>query len=70
MPTTPYFKDPEYWRQRAEEARVLAELMMDETAKKTMLTVAEDCDTFAVREAVRSLDEHFRQSRHRRDGRS
>ena len=22
MPTTPYFKDPEYWRQRAEEARV------------------------------------------------
>ena len=59
MPTTPYFKDPEYWRQRAEEARVLAELMMDETAKKTMLTVAEDCDTFAVRAAMRSLEELF-----------
>ena len=59
MPTTPYFKDPEYWNQRAEEARVLAELMMDETAKKTMLTVAEDCDTFAVRAAMRSLEELF-----------
>ena len=59
MPTTPYFKDPEYWNQRAEEARVLAELMMDETAKKTMLSVAADCDRFAVRAAMRSIDELF-----------
>jgi CYTH domain-containing protein len=51
MPTTPYFNDPECWRQRAEEARVLAELMVDETAKETMLRVAEDCDTLAVRAA-------------------
>jgi hypothetical protein len=58
MPTTPYFKDPEYWRQRAEEARVLAELTMDETAKKTMLRVAEDCD-IAVRAVMRSLEELF-----------
>jgi len=53
------FQRPEYWRQRAEEARFLAELMMDETAKKTMLRVAEDCDTFAVRAAMRSLEELF-----------
>jgi hypothetical protein len=59
MSTTPYFNDPEYWRQRAEEARVLAELMMDETAKETMLRVAEDCDTLAVRAAMRSIDQLF-----------
>jgi hypothetical protein len=59
MPTTPYYNDPEYWRERAEEARVLAELMMDKTAKEAMLRVAEDCDAFAVRAAMRSIDELF-----------
>ena len=29
------------------------------TAKETMLRVAEDCDTFAVRAAMRSLEELF-----------
>jgi hypothetical protein len=44
--TTPsQFFDSEYWYDRAEEARVLAEQMVDETAKQTMLMVAEDCDS-------------------------
>ena len=50
MPTTPYYNDPEYWRERAEEARVLAELMMDKTAKEAMLRVAEDCDARLIDE--------------------
>ena len=51
------FDDPEYWYQRAEEARVLAEQMNDEKAKQTMMRVAEDCERFAVRAAERSIDE-------------
>jgi hypothetical protein len=34
----------------------LAEQMIDETAKRTMLTVAEDCDRFALKAAVRSME--------------
>jgi hypothetical protein len=44
--------DPEYWRQRAEKARLVAELMPNETVKQTMLSVAEECDRFAVRAAM------------------
>ena len=57
MPTKPDFNDPEYWQLRAEEARELAERMSDETAKETMLMVAKDCDEFAVRAAMRSIDQ-------------
>jgi len=56
IPTAPHFNDPEYWHQRAEEARVLAKQMKDEKAKQTMLRVAEDCERFAVRAAERSID--------------
>jgi hypothetical protein len=49
--------DPEYWHQRAEETRVLVDLMMDETAKETMLMVAKDCDRFAVMAAIHSVEE-------------
>jgi hypothetical protein len=59
MPTAPDKDDPKYWDQRAKEARLLAERMIDETAKRTMLSVAEDCDRFAVKAAMRSLDELF-----------
>ena len=48
MPIAPDVNDPEYWHQRAKEARRLAERMSDETAKQTMLSVAEECDGFAV----------------------
>ena len=57
MPIAPDVNDPEYWDQRAEEARVLAERMSDEQTKKMMLEVADDYDQIAVRAAIRSIDE-------------
>ena len=57
MPTAPDVNNPEYWHQRAKEARLLAERMPDETVKQTMLMVAEECDRFAIRAAMCSLYE-------------
>ena len=57
MPTAPRFNDPEYWHQRAKEARILAEQMGDETAKQTMLSVAEVCERFAVWAAMCTIYE-------------
>ena len=59
MPTAPDFNDPDYWHQRADEARSLAERMSDETAKQTMLMVAKDYDSFGVIATTRSIDELF-----------
>jgi hypothetical protein len=39
--------DPEYWRSRAEEARVVAEQLSDPEAKRTMLRIATDYDRLA-----------------------
>jgi len=52
----PQFDDSQYWRQRAEEARVLAEQTSNERAKKTMLTIADDYDELAVRAVMRSIE--------------
>jgi hypothetical protein len=49
----PQFRDPQYWHERAEEAR----RMIDERAKQTMLRVAEEYDEFATREAVHTIEE-------------
>jgi len=49
--------DPQFWQQRAKEARLLAERMSDETVKQTMLMVAEECDRFAIGAAMCSLYE-------------
>ena len=57
MPTAPHFNDPEYFRRRAEEARVLAEQTTDQTTKKLMLWIADDCDDLAARAVKRSIDE-------------
>ena len=57
MPIAPDVNDPEYWDQRAKEARRLAEQMSDETAKQTMLMVAEVCDRFAIGAAICSIYE-------------
>ena len=57
MPIAPDVNDPEYWQQRAKEARLLAERMPDETVKRTMLSVAEECDKFAIRAAMCSIYE-------------
>ena len=57
MPDVPHFSDPEHWHQQAEEARVLAQQVRDETNKKLMLRIADDYDDLAVRAAIRSGDE-------------
>ena len=56
MPIAPDVNDPEYWDQRAKEARRLAERMSDE-AKQTMLMVAEVRDRFAIGAAMCSIYE-------------
>ena len=57
MPDVPHFNDPEYYRRRAEEARVLAEQTTDQTAKKLMLWIVDDYDDQAVRAAIRAAGE-------------
>ena len=57
MPIAPDVNYPEYWQQRAKEARLLAERMPDETVKQTMLRVAEECDKFAIKAAMCSIYE-------------
>jgi hypothetical protein len=39
---TSIISDPEHWRNRAEEARTLADQMSDEASKQTMLRIAAD----------------------------
>ena len=57
MPIAPDVNDPEYWDQQAKEVRRLAERMSDETAKQTMLMVAQLCDKFAIGAAMCSIYE-------------
>jgi hypothetical protein len=49
-----FINDPEHWRQRAEEARRLAEQINDPAAKETMLRVAADYDRLATRAEERA----------------
>ena len=60
MPIAAHFNDPQHWQRRAKEARLLAERMPrmpNETVKQTMLSVAEECDGFAVWAAMCSIYE-------------
>jgi hypothetical protein len=57
MPIAPHFNDPGHWHQGAEEARVVAEQMSDETAKRMMLRIADDYEMLAVRASVRIIGE-------------
>ena len=41
--------DPNHWRERAEEARAVADAMTDEKTKKMMLRIADDYETLAKR---------------------
>jgi hypothetical protein len=52
-----HFNNPEHWRQRAKEARAIAEQLTDETAKATMLTIADDYENLAIEAATRVIDE-------------
>lgn len=49
-----YINDPTHWRERAEQMRVLAENMNDESSKATMLKLADDYDKLAARAAERA----------------
>jgi len=56
VPHMPYFNDFEHWRQRAEEARTLAERMDNKVAKATILRIADDYDKLALWAAVHIKD--------------
>ena len=48
------FNDPEHWRQRAEEARRMVDLMGDIPSKEAMLRIAEDYERLAKRAEERA----------------
>jgi hypothetical protein len=53
MPTPSFIHDPAHWRQRAEQARTIADQMNDAEAKGMMLKIAEDYEKLAKRAEVR-----------------
>jgi hypothetical protein len=48
MPAS-FINDPEHWRQRAEEARTIADQMHDPQSKEAMLKIAEDYECLGER---------------------
>jgi len=49
--------DPAYWRERAKEARRMAEQLADAFAKETVLDIARSYDTLAVLTETRPVSE-------------
>ena len=43
----PYINEPKYWRERAEEARSIAQLLNDQEAKRQLLAIAARYDRLA-----------------------
>ena len=48
MPNS-FINDPEHWRQRAEEARAIADSLNDSQSKEAMLRIAKDYEHLAER---------------------
>jgi hypothetical protein len=53
MPAS-FINDPEYWRDRAKEKRMLAEGMKDQLSKEKILRIARDYERLAQRAEERS----------------
>jgi hypothetical protein len=53
MPAS-FINDPEHWRQRAEEARTVAEQMNEPQSKEAMLRIAKDYEHLAERAEQRA----------------
>jgi hypothetical protein len=54
MPAS-FINDPAHWRQRAAEARSVAEQMNDPQSKEAMLRIAKDYERLAERAAQRAI---------------
>ena len=50
-----FINEPDHWRARAEEARILANQMNDAEAKVAMLRIAEEYERLAQRAEARAL---------------
>ena len=53
MPAS-FINDPEYWRDRAKEKRMLAEGMKDQLSKEKILRIARDYERLAQQAEERS----------------
>jgi hypothetical protein len=51
------FDDPKHWRQRAEQARALAEQMSDLASREMMLGIVKDYEQLAERAEQRAQEE-------------
>jgi hypothetical protein len=56
------YNDPEHWRERAAEARALADKMTDAASKQAMMEIAEKYDQLAAR-AIERLTQRPPQSK-------
>jgi hypothetical protein len=54
-----FINEPDHWRARAEEARMLANQMNDSESRDAMLRIAEDYERLATRAEDRTVGRRF-----------